>query len=48
MHALIMIALAYAAGCWWDGREARSERRRQERQLEERQEWERGELWLGI
>jgi len=35
MHALILIALAYAFCCWWDGREERQLRRRIERELAE-------------
>jgi hypothetical protein len=33
MRALILIALAYALCCWWDGREERQHRRRIEREL---------------
>jgi hypothetical protein len=34
MHALILIALAYALGCWWDGREERRLRRHVEREID--------------
>jgi hypothetical protein len=40
MRALILIALAYALCCWWDGREERRLRRHVEREIDalERQE----------
>jgi hypothetical protein len=46
LQTLILIVLAYAVCCWWDGREARRRQRRVERELTDLERQERGEPWL--